>query len=110
MKEYDSVKGCGTIRTDWRLPLLKWIKDPGKTTDKKVKRQVLRYTSIDDDLYRRTVNSVLLKCLGEEQAKVTVRKVHDGIFGAHQLAYKINWLLRRAGFYWPNMMDDCFKN
>jgi hypothetical protein len=109
VKEYDSVKGGGTIRTDWRLPLLKWIKDPGKTTDKKVKRQVLKYTSIDDDLYRRTVNSVLLKCLGEEQAKVTVREVRDGIFGAHQLAYKINWLLRRAGFYWPNMMDDCIK-
>jgi hypothetical protein len=37
MKEYDSVKGGDTIRTDWRMPLLKCIRDPGKTTDKKVK-------------------------------------------------------------------------
>jgi hypothetical protein len=50
MKEYDSVKGGGTIQTDWELPLLKCIRDPGKTTDKKVKRQVLKYTSIEDDL------------------------------------------------------------
>jgi hypothetical protein len=21
----------------------------------------------------------------------------------------MNWLLRRAGFYWPTMMDDCIK-
>ena len=21
----------------------------------------------------------------------------------------MNWLLRRAGFYWPKMIDDCFK-
>jgi hypothetical protein len=38
MKEDDSVKGGGTIWTDWRLPLLECIRDPEKTTDKKVKR------------------------------------------------------------------------
>jgi hypothetical protein len=93
MKEYDSVKGGGTIRTDWRLPLLECIRDPGKTTDKKVKQQVLKYMSLDDDLYRRTIDGMLLKCLGEEQAKVAVWEVHDGIYGAHQSAYKMNWLL-----------------
>jgi hypothetical protein len=90
VKEYDSVKGGGMIQTNWRLPLLKCIRDPRKTTDKKVKRQVLKCTSIDDDLYRRTIDGVLLKCLGEEQAKVAVREVHDGICGAHQLANKMN--------------------
>jgi hypothetical protein len=70
---------------------------------------VLKYTSIDDELYGRTIDSMLLKCLGQEQAKVAVREVHDGICGAHQLAYKMNWLLRRAGFYWPTMVDDCVK-
>jgi hypothetical protein len=83
MKEYDSIKGCGMIRTDWRLPLLKCIRDPRKTTNKKVKRQVLKYMLIDDDLYRRTIDGVLLKCLGEEQAKVVVQEAHDGICGAH---------------------------
>jgi hypothetical protein len=52
---------------------------------------------------------MLLKCLGEEQAKVVDQEVHDGICGAHQLAYKMNWLLWRAGFYWLTMMDDCIK-
>jgi hypothetical protein len=101
MKEYDSVKGGGMIRTDWRLPLLECIRDPRKTTDKKVMRQVLKYTLLDDDLYWRTIDDVLLKCLGEEQAKVAVQEVRDGICGAHQSSYKMNWLLRRLGFYWP---------
>jgi hypothetical protein len=52
---------------------------------------------------------VLLKCLGEEPAKVVVQEVHDGISGAHQSAYKMKCLLRRAGFYWPTMMDDYIK-
>jgi hypothetical protein len=42
---------------------LEFIRDPGKTMDKKVKRQVLKYTSLDDDLYRRTIDDVFLKCL-----------------------------------------------
>jgi hypothetical protein len=41
MKGYDSVKGDDMIWIDWRLSLLKCIRDLGKTTDKKVKRQVL---------------------------------------------------------------------
>jgi hypothetical protein len=88
---------------------LKCIRDPKKTTDK-IKRQVLKYSSIDDELYQKTTDGMLLKCLGEEQAKVAVREVHDGICGAHQSAYKMNWLLRRAGFYWPTMMDDCVRS
>jgi hypothetical protein len=40
---------------------------------------------------------------------MAVREIHDGICGAHQSAYKINWLLWRVGFYWPIMMDHCMK-
>jgi hypothetical protein len=109
MSEDDSVTGGDTIRTDWRLPLLECHRNPRKTMDKKVKQQVLKYTSLDGDLYQRTIDDVLLKCLGEEHAKVAAWEVHDEICGAHQSAYKINWLLQRAGFYWPAMMDDCMK-
>jgi hypothetical protein len=76
---------------------------------RKIKRQVLKYTSLDDDLCRRTIDGVLLKCLGEEQAKVAVQEAHDGICGAHQSAYKMNWLLQRSEFYWLTMIDDCIK-
>jgi hypothetical protein len=83
MKVYDSVKDGSMIRTHWGWPVLECIRDPGKITDKKVKRQVLKYMSLDADLYRRTIDGVLLKCLGENQAKVAVQDVHDGICGAH---------------------------
>jgi hypothetical protein len=49
--EGDSVKGGDTIRIDWVLLLLERIRDPGNITDKKIKRQALKYTSLDDDLY-----------------------------------------------------------
>jgi hypothetical protein len=90
---------------------LVYIRDPRKTTDKKIKRQELKYTSLDDDLYRRTIDDVLQKCLGKEQANVVVWETHDGICVADQSVHKMNWLLRGggAGFYWPTMTDDCIK-
>src|SRR4029078_9243837 len=36
-------------------------------------------------------------------------EVHEGICGTHQSAPKMKWLIRRAGFYWPTMLSDCFK-
>jgi hypothetical protein len=49
--EGDSVKGGDMIWTDWRLPLLECIRDTGKTMDKKIKLQALKYMSLDYDLY-----------------------------------------------------------
>jgi hypothetical protein len=36
-------------------------------------------------------------------------EVHEGICGTHQSAHKMKWLLHRAGFYWPTMINDCFR-
>jgi hypothetical protein len=36
-------------------------------------------------------------------------EVHEGICGIHQLAHKMKLLLRCAGFYWPTMINDCFR-
>jgi hypothetical protein len=48
----------------------------------------------------------MLKCLGEEQAQVAMGEVHEGLCGTHQSTHKMRWTLRRAGVYWPTMMDD----
>jgi hypothetical protein len=95
----DSATDGDTVHADLRLSLMECIRDLGKITNKKLRRHVLKYTSLDGDLYRRTIDGVLLKCLGDEQAMEVVREVHDGICGAHQSPYKMKWLLRRAGFY-----------
>jgi hypothetical protein len=64
---------------------------------------------LDNTLYRQTIDDLLLKCLGLDQSKIAMGEVHEGICGTHQLAHKMKWLLRRAGFYWPTMFNDCFR-
>jgi hypothetical protein len=38
-----------------------------------------------------------------------MREVHEHIYDTHQSAYKMNWLLCRARFYWPTMINDYFR-
>jgi hypothetical protein len=71
----------------------------GGTKDRKVACQVLRYTVLDDELYRRTIDGLLLKCLGVEQAKVAMGEVHKGMCDSHQSSHKMKWMLRRDGFF-----------
>jgi hypothetical protein len=94
---------------DWRTPLVRYLENPGHISYRKAQRQALKYIELDDTLYRQTIDGLLLKCLGSEQSKIAMGQVHEGICGTHQSAHKTKWLLRRAGFYWPTMINDCFR-
>ena len=94
---------------DWRTPIISYLRDPGHGAERNVRRAAFKYVLIGDELYRRTAEDILLKCLDSDQAKVAMGEVHEGICGTHQLAPKMKWLLRRAGFYWPSMISDCFR-
>jgi hypothetical protein len=54
---------------------------------------------LDYTLYRRSIDGLLLKCLGSDQPKIAMGEVHEGICGTHQSTHKMKWLLRRVGFY-----------
>jgi hypothetical protein len=94
---------------DWRTPLVKYLQDPKRMSDRKVRQWELKFVLDGDELYRRTIDDLLLKCLGPDQARLAMAEVHEGICGTHQSAPKMKWLLRRACFYWPTMVADCFR-
>ena len=71
-----------------------YLKDPGHGAERNIRRLAFKHILIDDELYRRTAEDVLLKCLDSDQARVAVWEVHEGICGTHQSAPKMKWLLR----------------
>jgi hypothetical protein len=86
---------------DWRAPLIRYLENPAHITNKKVRQQALNYVMLDNTLYHRTIDDLLLKYLGSNQSKVVMGEVH-------QSAHKMKWLLHCVGFYWLTMLDDCF--
>src|SRR5664279_4696612 len=72
--------GSGAGRgADWRSPIISYLQEPSQKTDKTIRRLALKFTLIDVDLYRRTADGLLLKCLDEDQARVAMGEVHDGL-------------------------------
>jgi hypothetical protein len=55
--------------------------------------------------------SSIFDVLGRKDVILAMAKVDEGICGTHQSTPKMKckWLLRRFGFYWPDMIADCFK-
>jgi hypothetical protein len=103
------LAGNETDASNWRTPIINYLQNPSARTYRKVRRTTFKYVLMSDQLYRRTVNDNLLKCLGLGDAILAMAEVHEGICGTHHSAPKMKWLLRRSGFYWPNMIADCFK-
>jgi hypothetical protein len=101
-----------TTMTDpynWRTPLVRYLENPGHIADRLVRHQALKYVMLDHTLYRRTIDGLLLKCLGSDQSKIAMGEVHEGICGTHQSTHKMKWLLCRTRFHWPTMINDCFR-
>jgi hypothetical protein len=94
---------------DWRIPIVTYLRYPGRGAERNIQLLAFKYVLLDDELYQRTAEDLLLKCLDSDQARVAIGEVYEGIRGTHQLAPRMKWLLRRAGFYWPSMIADCFK-
>jgi hypothetical protein len=84
---------------DWRTPITNYLRNPNVRTYKNIRHTTFKYVLMSDELYRRTVNDVLLKCLGPNDAILAMVEVNEGICGTHQSAPKMKWLLRRSGFY-----------
>lgn len=61
---------------DWRYDILNYLKNPSQSASRKLKYKALKYVLLDDDLYNRTIDEVLLKCLNLEEAKVVMWEVH----------------------------------
>jgi len=50
---------------DWRMPIMAYLRDPGRGADRSIRRLAFKYVLVDDELYRRTADDILLKCLGD---------------------------------------------
>ena len=79
--------------TDWRKPIVNYLENPSGITDRKIKYKALSYTIIGNELFKKTPEGILLKCLSENEAFLAITNVHSGSCGAHQAGHKMKWLL-----------------
>jgi hypothetical protein len=94
---------------DWRADIFNYLKDPARGAPKRIRYKAMKYVLIGDDKFYRTLEGLLLKCLGPTKANWLLHEVYEGACGTHQSAHKMEWLIMWSGYYWPTMLEDCFK-
>ena len=78
-----------TSSNDWRIEIADYLRNPSQKVARKLRYKTTKYVLLDDQLYYKIVDGVLLKCLNQEEAMVLMGEVHEGICEAHQSAYTI---------------------
>jgi hypothetical protein len=94
---------------DWWKEIVDYLKNPSKKVDKQLKYKAIKYILLEDELYCHTIDGVLLKCLSEEEAKSFMGEIYERVCGDHQSAFKMKWMIRNNNYYWPTILEDCFK-
>jgi hypothetical protein len=62
---------------DWRTPIVDYLRNPSVRIDRNVRRMTFKYVLMSDELYRQTVDDILLKCLGPSDAILAMSEVHE---------------------------------
>ena len=88
---------------------MNYLRNPSQKVSRKLRYKSIKYVLLDEQLYDKTIDGVLLRCLSQEDAKVIMGEVHEGVCGAHQSAYKMKWIILRSGYFWLTMLEDCFE-
>jgi hypothetical protein len=65
-----------------------------------------RYTVVEGDLYRRGANSILMRCITQEEGHELLAEIHGGECGSHSSSRTLVGKAFRHGFYWPTALQD----
>lgn len=93
--------------------IIRYLQDGVLLNDKKEARklrmQVARYSLLNNELYKRTYDGPLAKCLGPNQIQCILEEVHEGHYGSHSGDQALIKCLIRAGYYCPTMKKDALE-
>jgi len=65
---------------DWRKEIIDYLKIPSKKVERCVRFLATKYVLLEEELYYRTIDGVLLKCLGDDEAKSLMGEIHEGVW------------------------------
>jgi hypothetical protein len=92
--------------------LIKERKYPVGATDndkKTIRRLSMQFFLSNDTLYKRSHDSMLLRCVDTGEANRLMAEVHSGDCGAHMNGFMLSRKILRMGYYWFTMEHDCAK-
>ena len=96
--------------SSWMTPIVHYLSS-GELPDSRPKAhkilvQATRFSLVNGQLYKRTLDGLYLKCLTIQQGHYTLTKLHEGICGNHPGGRTLAHKAYTQGYYWPTMRAD----
>lgn len=80
-----------------------------RTKRRHFKLESIPYILMDDILFRKDSNGVLLRCINENEVSGLLEELHDGPSGGHFSTRTIVIKIMRVGYYWTTLFGDALK-
>ncbi|XP_075107209.1 uncharacterized protein LOC142180167 [Nicotiana tabacum] len=98
----------------WRQPLIEYLEHGKLPEDSRqrtyIKRRAPRFIFYKGTLFRRSFKGLFLRCLDKEEARQVMEEAQCGSCGAHQSGPKLHFRIKRMGYYWTTMVNDCMEH
>ncbi|XP_014627107.1 uncharacterized protein LOC114373199 [Glycine soja] len=97
----------------WYFDIKRYIEDkeyPRKASDndkRMLRRLAAGFFLSGGILYKRNHDMILLRCVDAKEAEQMLMEVHKKSFGTHANGHAMARKIRRAGYYWLTMENDC---
>ena len=99
--------------SSWMTPILSFLPDGHLPQDideaKKVRKRAVRFTIVNNTLYKRGFSMPYLKCVDEEEVKYILEEIHEGVCGDHADPRSLVNKVIRTSYFWPTLQVDARK-
>ena len=90
-------------KENWRRPIVDYLKyqklpeEHHRRAD--ICRRAFHFILYNDTLYRKSFESIFLRCLSEDKAYRTMHEMYSDICETHQSGPKLHFRIKRMGYY-----------
>ena len=99
--------------SSWMTPILSFLQDGHLPQDideaRKVRKRAVRFTIVNNTLYKRGFSMPYLKCVDEEEVKYILEEIHEGVCGDHAGPRSLVNKVIRTSYFWPTLQVDARK-
>jgi hypothetical protein len=98
------------VEETWMQPYLAYMINktlPGDTVEtRRIIRRSKAFVIVQGKLYKKSITSVLQRCVTPQEGQDILKDIHAGVCGHHASSRAIVAKAFRAGFYWLTTIED----
>jgi hypothetical protein len=98
------------VEETWMQPYLAYMINKKLPEDaveaKRITRQSKVFVVLEGKLYKRSITSVLQRCVTPQEGQAILKDIHGGVCGHHASSRAIVAKAFLAGFYWLTAIED----